>query len=87
MQGGIKAVVWTDTIQIFIIYGSIVGILIKGTVDLGFDTIWQRNADTDRIEFLKYVLSNLGITSTFIMNNTSNQRNTIPCIFQSTSSY
>lgn len=55
--GGIKAVVWTDTIQIFIIYGSIIGILMKGTIDLGFHTLWQRNVDSGRIDFFNVDLN------------------------------
>ena len=55
-QGGIKAVVWTDTIQIFIIYGSIITVLIKGTLDLGgLGIVFERNLDSRRIEFFKSV--------------------------------
>lgn len=48
--GGIKGVVWTDVVQSVIMYGSLVVIMIKGTMDLGgFGVVWQRNLDGGRI--------------------------------------
>lgn len=49
-QGGLKAVVWTDTFQSFIMFGSIILIMVKGTIDAGgLSTVWQRNLDGDRL--------------------------------------
>lgn len=49
-MGGIKGVVWTDVVQSVIMYGSLVVIMIKGTMDLGgFGVVWQRNLDGGRI--------------------------------------
>ncbi|XP_046460580.1 sodium-coupled monocarboxylate transporter 1-like isoform X1 [Daphnia pulex] len=49
--GGIKAVVWTDTIQIILIYGSIIMLLIKGVSDVGgLGIVWERNYNSSRIE-------------------------------------
>lgn len=52
MQGGLKAVVWTDTVQSFIMFGSIILIMIKGTIDVGgLNTVWMRNLDGGRLVF------------------------------------
>lgn len=48
--GGIKGVVWTDAVQSVIMYGSLVVIMIKGTIDVGgFGVLWQRNLDGGRL--------------------------------------
>ncbi|XP_054745200.1 sodium-coupled monocarboxylate transporter 1 isoform X1 [Anastrepha obliqua] len=48
--GGLKAVIWTDVIQSFIMYGSILAICIKGTLDIGgLDVVWQRNIESGRL--------------------------------------
>lgn len=39
--GGLKAVVWTDTIQLIVMLSGFLGILIKGTVDHGTTTIFD----------------------------------------------
>ena len=39
--GGLKAVVWTDSIQLVIMMSGFLGILIKGTVDHGTNTIFN----------------------------------------------
>lgn len=51
--GGIKAVVWTDTIQFVMMYGSIIILIIKGVYDVGgWGPVWERNYNTSRIELL-----------------------------------
>ena len=56
LQGGIKAVVWTDTIQMFLMYGSIITLLVKGVLDVGgLDIVWERNFNSSRVEFFKLV--------------------------------
>ncbi|KAF8763801.1 Sodium-coupled monocarboxylate transporter 2 like protein [Argiope bruennichi] len=53
--GGIKAVVWTDCFQALLMYGSIIVIVVKGTLDLGgFDVVWQRSVEGGRIEFWRF---------------------------------
>ncbi|KAL5274149.1 hypothetical protein ACFFRR_000734 [Megaselia abdita] len=48
--GGLKAVVWTDTFQSFIMFGSMILIMVKGTLDAGgLETVWQRNYDGGRL--------------------------------------
>ena len=48
-----KAVVWSDTLQIFLMMGSVTTLVIKGVIDVGIENIWERNVNTDRIEMLK----------------------------------
>ncbi|KAI9564252.1 hypothetical protein GHT06_007990 [Daphnia sinensis] len=49
--GGIKAVVWTDTIQIVLIFGSIIILIIKGVTDVGgLGIVWERNYNSSRID-------------------------------------
>ncbi|XP_017855882.1 PREDICTED: sodium-coupled monocarboxylate transporter 1 isoform X1 [Drosophila arizonae] len=47
--GGLKAVIWTDVIQSFVMYGSILAVCIKGTYDVGgLGVVLQRNEDSGR---------------------------------------
>lgn len=49
-----KAVMWTDVVQIFLMFGGLIGIIVKGVIDNGgFDVIWKTMYDKDRIEFWK----------------------------------
>jgi len=49
--GGIKAVVWTDFIQIIIMYGVMILIMVKGTISVGgLSTVWEKNWESGRIE-------------------------------------
>lgn len=51
-QGGLKAVVWTDVIQTIVMVGAMILVIIKGTVNVGgFQTVLERNWNTDRLEF------------------------------------
>ena len=56
LQGGMKAVVWSDTIQIFLMIGSMAALGIKGVLDVGIDNVWERNLNSSRLEFFKYKL-------------------------------
>ncbi|XP_070142745.1 sodium-coupled monocarboxylate transporter 1 isoform X4 [Drosophila kikkawai] len=48
--GGLKAVVWTDVIQSFVMFGSILAVCIKGTFDVGgLGVVLQRNEDGGRL--------------------------------------
>ncbi|XP_017079738.2 sodium-coupled monocarboxylate transporter 1 isoform X3 [Drosophila eugracilis] len=48
--GGIKGVVYTDVVQSVIMYGSLIVIMIKGTLDLGgFTELWRINEEGGRI--------------------------------------
>ncbi|KAJ8955547.1 hypothetical protein NQ318_001377 [Aromia moschata] len=49
--GGLKAVVWTDVIQIVIMFFALILVIVKGTVDVGgIGVVIQRNWDSGRIE-------------------------------------
>lgn len=49
--GGIKAVIWTDVFQILIMFGVVILIVIKGTLDVGgLGVLLERNWDSGRIE-------------------------------------
>ena len=54
-QGGLKAVIWTDTVQVGIMYVSMLAVIIQGNVDVGgVAEVWRRNAATGRVEFDEY---------------------------------
>ena len=49
-----KAVVWSDTIQVFLMYGATICVLVKGISDVGgWNVTWQRNTESGRNEFFK----------------------------------
>jgi Na+/proline symporter len=53
-QGGLKAVVWTDTVQSFAMILGVVAVTVLGTMDVGgVDVVLQRAADSNRLEFFK----------------------------------
>lgn len=51
MQGGLKAVVWTDVVQTFSMFGALILVAVKGSMDLGGPGVVLNNAwHTGRIE-------------------------------------
>lgn len=53
--GGMKAVVWTDTFQVLVLYTAMFAVLIKGTVDIGgFNVVWTRNTMFNRTDLFKW---------------------------------
>lgn len=53
--GGMKAVLWTDAIQVIIMFGSVLFVIIKGTVDMGgFGYVWEKNRESGRIELVNF---------------------------------
>ena len=49
-----KAVLWTDTIQMIIMFGAMLAIIIKGSLDVGgFGSVWSTAEEGGRIEFFK----------------------------------
>ncbi|KZC10252.1 Sodium-coupled monocarboxylate transporter 1 [Dufourea novaeangliae] len=49
--GGIRAVVWTDFIQTFVMFGSMLLIIIKGTANVGgLSVVLRRNLESGRLE-------------------------------------
>jgi solute carrier family 5 (sodium-coupled monocarboxylate transporter), member 8/12 len=58
IQGGLKAVIWTDTVQVVIMYISMLTVIIKGDLDIGGTAeVWRRNAESGRVEFDEYTTS------------------------------
>ncbi|CAD1479882.1 unnamed protein product [Heterotrigona itama] len=56
-EGGLKAVVWTDAVQTIVMFGGVIVIAVIGTRQVGgFQQVWKRNRDTDRIEFFDFIL-------------------------------
>lgn len=50
--GGLKAVVWTDVVQTFIIFLSLIAVAVKATVSVGgLGVVIERNLKSTRIEF------------------------------------
>ena len=50
-----KAVMWTDTIQVIIMYGSMLVVIVKGNYDVGgFTAVLNANNLTGRIEYIEY---------------------------------
>lgn len=55
--GGIKAVMWTDTFQTLVMFGSYLAIVIKGNNDSGgATTVYDRSYQTGRIELFNFDL-------------------------------
>ncbi|CAH1108786.1 unnamed protein product [Psylliodes chrysocephalus] len=50
-MGGLKGVVWTDVIQLILMFGAIILVMVKGTIDIGgIGNVIQRNLDSNRLE-------------------------------------
>lgn len=48
--GGLKAVVWTDTIQLIVMMGAITAVFAIGISDVGgFGFVWQNAAEKGRL--------------------------------------
>lgn len=55
-QGGIKAVMWTDTFQAVMMFGSFLAVIIKGNYDAGGSAkVFDTNYQNSRIELFKQV--------------------------------
>ena len=51
-QGGLKGIVLVDAIQMLFVLSSILGIVIKGTIDVGgLSNVWQSAVAGKRIVF------------------------------------
>ena len=49
-----KAVLWTDTIQMIIMFGAMLAIIVKGSFDVGgFGSVWHAADEGGRLEFFK----------------------------------
>lgn len=55
VQGGLKAVVWTDVIQTVIMFGALLIVIIKGTIIVGgVEEVLDKSWATNRIEFPRW---------------------------------
>ncbi|XP_077993904.1 sodium-coupled monocarboxylate transporter 1-like [Glandiceps talaboti] len=53
--GGMKAVIWTDVFQTFIMFAALMAVIIRGSIEMGgFDRIWQINEEGGRVEFFNF---------------------------------
>jgi sodium-coupled monocarboxylate transporter 8/12 len=49
-----KAVMWTDSFQAFLMIGGTLAVVARGTFDVGgVQLVWQRAQESGRIEFFK----------------------------------
>ncbi len=54
LQGGMKAVMWTDVFQICMMFAGLIAVLIRGSQDQGgFSKIVDIMEEGERIEFFK----------------------------------
>jgi len=52
MKGGIKAVVWTDAVQMLILLVGLIALAIMGSIRVGgAEAVWTTAVDTGRINF------------------------------------
>ncbi|KAH7966049.1 hypothetical protein HPB49_013486 [Dermacentor silvarum] len=53
--GGMKAVVWTDVFQIGLMFGSMIMVVLRGTIDLGgLGYVFDRASEGGRLEFFNF---------------------------------
>lgn len=58
--GGIKAVIWTDFFQAFLMIFSLMCICVGGTLEIGgFEHLWQVNTSDERFSFESYFQFNM----------------------------
>ena len=53
LQGGMKAVMWTDAFQIVIMFVGLLAVLIQGSIDYGFGNIWKDMEEGGRVKWWK----------------------------------
>ncbi|KAK9507166.1 hypothetical protein O3M35_007078 [Rhynocoris fuscipes] len=53
--GGVKAVIWTDTFQVGVLFVALIAVLTKGTLDIGGPSnVWQRSSEFNRTTFFNW---------------------------------
>ncbi|PRD32231.1 UNVERIFIED_CONTAM: slc5a12 [Trichonephila clavipes] len=58
--GGIKAVVWTDVFQTVIIFGALITVIVKGSLDAGgLEEVWAKAQSSQRTEIIEAIWLNL----------------------------
>ena len=57
LQGGIKAVIWTDVFQAVVMVMGFLVVTIEGSIQLGgYAKVWEICAENGRIDFLQLVV-------------------------------
>nr|CAD7200095.1 unnamed protein product [Timema douglasi] len=52
VSGGLKAVVWSDTLQLILMFGGVIVVMILGTIKIGGpEVVFQRSEQSGRLEF------------------------------------
>ncbi|CAH1272098.1 SLC5A12 [Branchiostoma lanceolatum] len=53
--GGMKAVMWTDTFQVFVMVAGFLAVIIQGTIEAGGPArVWEINRQGQRLEFFNF---------------------------------
>ncbi|KAF4521507.1 hypothetical protein B566_EDAN001807 [Ephemera danica] len=53
--GGMKAVMWTDSFQAFLMIGGTLAVVVRGTYDVGgTQLVWQKAQESGRLEFFNF---------------------------------
>ncbi|XP_038057252.1 sodium-coupled monocarboxylate transporter 1-like [Patiria miniata] len=52
--GGIKAVLWADCFQMFLIFASLLAAVLQGAVKLGYTEIWSLNLEGGRLNLFEF---------------------------------
>ncbi|XP_074659559.1 sodium-coupled monocarboxylate transporter 1-like [Tubulanus polymorphus] len=53
--GGMKAVMWTDTFQVCMMFAGLIAVIVQGCIDHGgWSNVWAANVAGDRIEFFNF---------------------------------
>ncbi|XP_011648076.1 sodium-coupled monocarboxylate transporter 2-like, partial [Pogonomyrmex barbatus] len=52
--GGIRAVVWTDALQVGVMIAAVITVAVLGTCQMGAAEIWKRATEAGRIQFLNF---------------------------------
>lgn len=56
LQGGLKAVVWTDVFQSVIMLAGLVIVAVSGSIEVGgLQKVWEINQKHGRVHFFEYV--------------------------------
>ncbi|XP_046559505.1 uncharacterized protein LOC124268556 [Haliotis rubra] len=54
-MGGLKAVIWTDVFQAFVMFAGMLAVIIKGTLDAGgINSVWTTAAKGGRLNFFSF---------------------------------
>lgn len=56
MQGGLKAVIWTDVFQSVVMLAGLITVAVTGSLEVGgIKKVWEINQRYGRINFFEYV--------------------------------